>query len=109
MGSTVEHWELILVLCDDLGGGDGEGRWEEGSRGGDVCIHRADLHCCATETNETLQSSYPPIKQIAVVVQSPNHVQLFVTPWSVARQASLSFTISWSLLKVMSIKSVMQF
>ena len=34
-------------------------------------------------------------------------VQLFVTPWTEARQASLSFTISWSLLKLMSIESVM--
>ena len=34
--------------------------------------------------------------------------QLFVTPWTVAPQASLSFTISQSLLKHMSIKSVMQ-
>ena len=31
----------------------------------------------------------------------------FVTPWTAACQASLSFTISWSLLKPMSIKSVM--
>ena len=29
------------------------------------------------------------------------------TPWTVARQASLSFTVSWSLLKLMSIESVM--
>ena len=41
-----------------------------------------------------------------VVVQSLSHVQLFVTPWSAARQASLS-TISQSLLKLMSIESVM--
>ena len=34
-------------------------------------------------------------------------VQLFVTPWTAAHQASMSFTISWSLLKVMSIKWVM--
>ena len=40
-------------------------------------------------------------------VQSLIHVQLFVTPWTVACQASLSFTISWSLLKPMSIESVM--
>ena len=33
--------------------------------------------------------------------------QLFATPWTAARQASLSFTISWSLLKLMSIESVM--
>ena len=34
-------------------------------------------------------------------------VQLFATPWIVARQASLSFIISWSLLKLMSIESLM--
>ena len=34
-------------------------------------------------------------------------VQLFVTPWTAARQASLSITNSWHLLKLMSIKSVM--
>ena len=33
--------------------------------------------------------------------------QLFATPWAAARQASLSFTISWSLLKLMSTESVM--
>ena len=40
-------------------------------------------------------------------VQLLSHVQLFGTPWTVACQASLSFTISWSLLKLMSIRSVM--
>ena len=40
-------------------------------------------------------------------VQLPSCVQLFVIPWTVACQASLSFTISWSLLKLMSIASVM--
>ena len=43
----------------------------------------------------------------AVVVQSLNRVWLSVTSWTVACQASLSFTISWSLLKVMSTGSVM--
>ena len=42
-----------------------------------------------------------------VVVQSLSHVWLFVTPWTAAQQASLSFTISWSLLKLMSIELVM--
>ena len=40
-------------------------------------------------------------------VQSLSHVQLFVTPWTAAPQASLSITNSWSLLKFMSIESVM--
>ena len=34
-------------------------------------------------------------------------VRIFATPWTVTRQASLSFTISWSLLKLVSIGSVM--
>ena len=46
-------------------------------------------------------------KQYIVVVQSLSHVQLFVTPWIAALQASLSFTISQSLLKLMSLESVM--
>ena len=40
-------------------------------------------------------------------VQSLSCVQLFVTPWTAAPQASLSIKHSWSLLKLMSIKSVM--
>ena len=40
-------------------------------------------------------------------VQSLSHVWLFVTPWTAARQASLSITNSWSLFKLMPIESVM--
>ena len=40
------------------------------------------------------------------VVQSLSRVQLFSTPWTAAHQASLSFTISRSLLKLRSIESV---
>ena len=40
-------------------------------------------------------------------VQSLSHVQLFVTPWTAACQASLSITNSRSLLKIMSIELVM--
>ena len=39
-------------------------------------------------------------------VQSLSRVQLFVTPWTEARQASLSITNSWSLPKLMSIELV---
>ena len=42
-----------------------------------------------------------------VVVQSLGRVLFFATPWIGALMASLSFTISWSLLELMSIKSVM--
>ena len=44
-----------------------------------------------------------------IVVQPLSHVQLFGTPWIAAHQVSLSFTISWSLLKLMSIELVMPF
>ena len=44
-----------------------------------------------------------------LVVQSLNHVRLFATPWAVARQASLSFAISRSLLCLMSVESVMPY
>ena len=40
-------------------------------------------------------------------VQSLSHVRLFTTPWTAARQTSLPFTNSQSLLKLMSIESVM--
>ena len=42
-----------------------------------------------------------------VVVQPLTCVQHFLTTWTAAWQASLSFTISWSLLKFMSIESMM--
>ena len=45
--------------------------------------------------------------QNSVVVQLLSCVCLFSTPWTAARQASMSFTISWSLLKLMSIESLM--
>ena len=41
-----------------------------------------------------------------VVVQSLSCVQLFVTPWTAARQASLSLIISRSLLRCLSIESL---
>ena len=40
------------------------------------------------------------------VVQSLSYVRLFVTAWTATCQTSLSFTISWSLLKLMSIESM---
>ena len=44
---------------------------------------------------------------IVVVVQLPSCVLLFVTSWATACQAPVSSTVSWSLLKFMSIESVM--
>ena len=44
---------------------------------------------------------------VCLLVQLLSHVQLFMTPWTAACQASLSITNSWSLFKLMSIESVM--
>ena len=44
--------------------------------------------------------------RLFAVVQLLSHVQLIATPWTAARQASRSFTIYQSLLKLMCIKSV---
>ena len=57
-----------------------------------------------------LKKSFPSITNVlflVVIVQSLSCVWLFVIPWIAAHQASLSSTISWSLLKLMSIESVM--
>ena len=43
----------------------------------------------------------------SAVVQLLSHVWFFVTPWTAACQVSLFFTISWSLLKLVSIESMM--
>ena len=57
-----------------------------------------------------LASSMDPQRCVSVQfssVQSLSRVRLFVTPWTTARQTSLSITNSWSLLKLMSVESVM--
>ena len=57
--------------------------------------------------NQYTSSLFKAIGLQIVVVQSLSCVQLFVTTWTVAHQASLSFTISQSLQKLMSTESVM--
>ena len=49
---------------------------------------------------------FPRFISVAVV-QSFSYVWICVTPWTAAHQTFLSFTISWSLLQLMSIESVM--
>ena len=48
----------------------------------------------------------PRFKLYVIVILSLSRVRLLATPWTAARQASLSITNFWSLLKLMSIKSV---
>ena len=60
----------------------------------------------AALVNNTAISSLPHVVQFSSL-QSLSHVWLFATPWTASRQASLSITKSQSLLKLMSIESVM--
>ena len=62
---------------------------------------------CKMKKFAVLEASQPLPTLSVVVVQSLSHVWLFVTPWTAAGQVSLSFTISQSFLKLMSIESVM--
>ena len=55
------------------------------------------------QVDDQIPSSIPDV----VVVQSFSPVQLSMILWAAALQVSLSFTISWSLLKLMSTESVM--
>ena len=52
---------------------------------------------------------YFEMKCVVFVFQSLSYVQLFATPWTATRQAPLSFTISRSSFKFLSIESVMLF
>ena len=47
------------------------------------------------------------MSSVVAVIQSLSCVWLFANPWTAARQASQSFTISWSLFKLMSVEAVM--
>ena len=61
----------------------------------------------SSSSHEVYSCYFGSLPRFVVVVQLLSHVHLFATPWTAAHQASLSFTISRSLLKLMSIESVM--
>ena len=70
------------------------------------CLQRVNLQ---RSSSYWTHDSFPPAV-MAIISQFcsvASHVRLFVTPWTAARQISLSITNSWSLLKLMSIESVM--
>ena len=75
-------------------------------------IYRAVLGAVLASAMEALHQRVKSDRNICLfrccfVVQSLSCVRLFVTPWTTAWQASLSSTISWCLLKIMSIESLM--
>ena len=69
-----------------------------------------DQHCLCVQL-EGFQFVFLSLQEehrvILSVVQSINCIQILGTPWTAAHQASLSFTVSWSLLRFMSIESMM--
>ena len=68
---------------------------------------RHKVQCTRWQKAQFLNQDARPLILEFSSVQSLSHVQLFVTPWTAARQASLSITNSQSLPKPMSIESVM--
>ena len=64
-------------------------------------------YMCITHLCLYLLCVYIYVHVCISVVQSFSCVQLFATPWTAGHQSSLSFTISWSLLKLMSTESMM--
>ena len=68
--------------------------------------HINSEHVIKMKWKQNLPLSFGKLHYL-LLVRLFSHVWLFVTPWTAARQASLSLTISWSLLKLMSIESVM--
>ena len=83
----------------------GEYKWSSYHRNG--CLLLVQKQQAVGATWEEGKETRKPMADLVVVVRLLSHVLLFVTPWIAACQASLSFTISWSLLKLMSIESVM--
>ena len=67
-----------------------------------LCIILAEVH-----KNCSNQSGGQTSRKTCCVVQSLSNVHLFVTPCTAARQASLTFTISWHLCQLLSVESVM--
>ena len=64
--------------------------------------------------NKTMMSTLATISKHSfaspfIIFQSFSHIWLFATPWATAWQASLSFTISWSLLKLLSVRPLNHF
>ena len=105
---------LCLTLCNPIdcstSGLPGPSPSPEGYQGS------CPLHqwCCLILWCPLLPSIFPSIRDFSnesavriSSVQSLSLIRFFATPWTAARQASLSITNSQSLLKLMSIKSVM--
>ena len=88
-------------------------KWEATNIDGRFLYLNDSLQCnCSSNVRLSLFPWVPSIHGgvpvvVAIVVQLLSCVLLFETPWTAACQGSMSLMISWSLLKFMSIESVM--
>ena len=118
-------WFIVLLGRNQSPGFQSLKGWKEDARTLGTCCPLdlaqpwlEDLNCVAARPSLSSALPLQPFltfqkpssikggKQV-VVVQLLSHVQLFATPGTAAHQASLAFTISQSLLKLISIESVM--
>jgi len=98
LASTENHWKSWKWFPQE----------EEKQRGNhSVGMKIVTFHNKLLGTILTLQSIWKINTERISSVQSLSRVQLFATPWTATHQAFLSITNSWSLLKLMSIESVM--
>ena len=77
------------------------------SRGSSWPRDRTQVSCITCIGRQILLPLAPPVTSQLAAVQLLNHVWHYVIQWSSARRASLSFSVSRSLLRLMSIESVM--
>ena len=81
------------------------GGWTPMTQGGDSCLHIQEIGKPSRHLDIGLPVSSTGSQH--VVFQSQGHYSLLPTSWTSAQQTSLSFTVSWSLLRLKSIGSVM--
>ena len=90
-----------MVLCDDLEGWGRSWGGKEAQEEGNLYVYLPLIHVVVQ------QKPIQHCKAIIFSVQLLSHARLFATPWTAACHTSLSITNSLSLLRLMSIKSVM--
>ena len=87
----------------------------EDSEGQESLVCCSSRSCKGLDTTERLNNSNQRVQMFSTTITSStlvssdqflSRVWLFVTPWTAAHQPSLSSTVSWSLLKFMSVESV---
>ena len=97
--SNIHHWYwpvIFFFFCGIF-----VWYWSQGDGGIREWVWKFSYNCNFVEHFQKVRCF------VAIVFQSVSHIRLFVTPWTAAHQSPLSFTISQSWLKFMSIELVM--